>query len=281
MQLHCLNKTLNLDAPRVMGIVNVTPDSFSDGGQFFDTNAAVEHGLSMISQGADLVDVGGESTRPNADPVSTQQELDRVIPVIEKLSGSEAVISVDTSNPAVMRAAVQAGAGLINDVRALSTPGAIEAAAECGVPVCLMHMQGSPENMQRNPTYEDVVTEVRDFLTERKAACLAAGIGEKSIVLDPGFGFGKTLAHNLCLLRNLEKLTSLEAPLLVGLSRKSMLQPLTGRSTQERLAGSLALALIAASNGANIIRVHDVAETVDVVRVFSAVNDDATLKGTM
>ncbi len=281
MLLPCLDKTLDLTRPNVMGILNVTPDSFSDGGRFFDRSAAVDHATTMVEHGADIIDVGGESTRPQAKRISTQEELDRVIPVIESLSGVKAVVSVDTSNPHVMEAAVSAGAGFINDVRALSRDGAVPAAAACRVPVCLMHMQGTPQTMQSDPKYDNVVSEVSRYLAERKSACIAGGIAEKNIVLDPGFGFGKTLAHNLSLLRNLEKLKSLNTPLLVGLSRKSMLQQITGRSAQDRVSGSLALALLAVAGGANIVRVHDVAETVDVMRVFSAVNHDATLKGTM
>ncbi len=254
-----------------MGVLNVTPDSFSDGGRYLALQAAIEHGLKMITEGAAFIDVGGESTRPGAEPVSTAEELARVVPVVRALAAGGAVISVDTSKPEVMRAAAEAGAGLINDVRALRAPGALEAARATGCAVCLMHMQGEPRTMQRDPHYTDVVAEVGAFLGERLAACESAGIARARLLIDPGFGFGKSAAHNLMLLGHLRELTGLGVPLLAGLSRKSWLGKLTGRATDDRLAGSLALAVIAALNGARIIRAHDVAATVDALRVVAAV----------
>jgi dihydropteroate synthase len=260
-----------------MGVINVTPDSFSDGGRFFDADTAVRQGLALAEEGAAFIDVGGESTRPGADPVGVEEELRRVMPVIERLVGATtAVISVDTSRPEVMRAAAAAGAGLINDVRALREPGALEAARVSGCAVCLMHMQGDPRTMQASPAYEDVVGEVRAFLAERVRACLAAGISADRLLLDPGFGFGKTLAHNLELLRHLPELGVDGLPLMVGLSRKSMVGKLTGRPPDERVHGSVALALIAARNGARILRVHDVAPTVDALKIMEAVERGAT-----
>ena len=255
-----------------MGVVNVTPDSFSDGGRFFSVAAAVEHGLRLAQQGAALIDVGGESTRPGAEPVGTEEELRRVVPVIERLrAGTTAIISVDTSKPEVMRAASAAGAGLINDVRALREPGALAAAAASGCAVCLMHMQGEPRTMQRAPSYADVVGEVRTFLAGRVAESLAAGLTPERLVVDPGFGFGKTLEHNLALLRRLGELAADGPAVLVGLSRKSMLGTLTERAAGERVYGSVALAVIAALNGARIIRAHDVAATVEALKVTAAV----------
>ena len=255
-----------------MGVVNVTPDSFSDGGRFFSVGAAVEHGLRLAQQGAALIDVGGESTRPGAEPVGTEEELRRVVPVIERLrAGTTAIISVDTSKPEVMRAASAAGAGLINDVRALREPGALAAAAASGCAVCLMHMQGEPRTMQRAPSYADVVGEVRTFLAGRVAQSLAAELTPERLVVDPGFGFGKTLEHNLALLRRLGELAADGPAVLVGLSRKSMLGTLTERAAGERLYGSVALAVIAALNGARIIRAHDVAATVEALKVTAAV----------
>jgi dihydropteroate synthase len=263
---------LDLERPVLMGVLNVTPDSFSDGGQFVDPEPAVEHGLEMVEEGAAIIDVGGESTRPGAAPVTASEEIRRVVPVIERLRArTEAVISVDTSKPEVMRAAAAAGAGLINDVRALGVPGALEAAAATGCAVCLMHMQGEPGTMQRDPQYVDVVREVKDFLLQRARACRSAGLPEERIVLDPGFGFGKTLAHNLELMRRLPELTACGLPVLVGMSRKSSIAALTGRSGGDRLYGSLAFAVIAVLNGARILRVHDVAATVDAVKVAVAV----------
>ena len=254
-----------------MGILNVTPDSFSDGGAFLDCDKAVVHARQMVADGADIVDVGGESTRPGADSVSTFQEIDRVVPVIERLAHDLSVlISVDTSKPAVMRAAVAAGAGLINDVRALREPGALEAAAETKRPICLMHMRGDPRTMQRDPEYRDVVREVHDFLQARMAAAMTAGIARERIIIDPGFGFGKTPEHNLALLRHLRDLGGL-APIMVGLSRKSMIEKLLGLSMEQRTCASVALAVVAAQNGARIVRVHDVAGTVQALRMLEAI----------
>ena len=272
MLLRCADKTLDLSSPVVMGVLNVTPDSFSDGGRFADVEAAVAHGLAMAAAGAALIDVGGESTRPGAAPVSAPEELRRVIPVIASLAAATAaVISVDTSKPEVMQAAAAAGAGLINDVQALRSPGALEAAAASGCAVCLMHMQGEPRTMQLAPQYADVFAEVRAFLAARAAACRTAGIADTRLVIDPGFGFGKTVEHNLTLLRRLGELARDGLPVLVGLSRKSMLGTLTQRGAGERTAGSVALAVVAALGGARIVRAHDVAPTVDALRVVAAV----------
>jgi dihydropteroate synthase len=269
--LRCADRTLDLTTPVVMGVINVTPDSFSDGGRFFAPPAAIEQGVRLAAEGAALIDVGGESSRPGADPVNTAEELRRVLPVIEQLRvRTDAVISVDTSKPEVMRAVAAAGAGFINDVRALCAHGALEAAAASGCAVCLMHMQGEPRTMQLAPAYRDVVREVREFLTARVAACEAAGLEHARLVLDPGFGFGKNLEHNLTLLRHLEELACEGLPLLVGLSRKSMLGKLTGRAPGERLHGSVALAAIAALRGARIVRAHEVAPTLDALRVAAA-----------
>jgi dihydropteroate synthase len=255
-----------------MGVLNVTPDSFSDGGRFLDAQAAVRHGLAMAEQGAAFIDVGGESTRPGSEPVGVEEELRRVIPVIEGLrSATAAVISIDTSKPEVMRAAAAAGAGLINDVSALRAPGSLAAARDSGCAVCLMHMQGEPRTMQQAPVYADVVREVRTFLAERLAACREAGLRSDALVIDPGFGFGKTLEHNLTLLRHLAELTTLGAPLAVGLSRKSMVGKLTGRPEGQRLLGSVVLGTIAALAGAAIVRAHDVAATVEALKVVTAV----------
>jgi dihydropteroate synthase len=271
--LDCRGQVLPLDRPRIMGIVNVTPDSFSDGGAFDSAQAAVEHGLRLVDEGADLLDVGGESTRPGAAPVDEAEELRRVLPVIEALSARAGVpVSIDTSKPGVMRAAVAAGASMINDVFALRADGALEAAAAAGVPVCLMHMQGEPRSMQDAPHYDDVVGEVHRFLADRLLACQFAGIDLRRLLVDPGFGFGKTLAHNLDLLRGLERFTSLGVPLLAGLSRKSMIGTITGRSdAADRVHGSAAAALIAVQRGAAIVRVHDVAATRDALAVWQAV----------
>ena len=274
MKLQCAGRLLDLAQPVVMGVLNVTPNSFSDGGRYLDTEAALMQALAMVSDGAAIIDVGGESTRPGAEPVPLQQELDRVMPVIERLQGEcDAVLSIDTLKPAVMRAAVAAGAGLINDVNALRAEGALEAAASVDAALCLMHMQGEPRTMQQSPHYQNVVIEVGDFLMQRAQACLQAGISAQRLVLDPGFGFGKTTAHNLALLAALPRLTGGPYPVLAGLSRKSMLQSLTGRAVAERLAGSLALATAAVLGGARIIRAHDVAATVDAVRVAQAINE--------
>jgi dihydropteroate synthase len=270
--LRCRDQTLDLSRPLVMGVLNVTPDSFSDGGRFQTLGAAVKHGVRLAGEGAALIDVGGESTRPGAAPVALEEELRRVVPVIERLrAATGAVISVDTSKPEVMRAALAAGAAMINDVYALRAPGALEAVVASGCALCLMHMQGEPRTMQVSPHYEDVVGEVRAFLAERVAACRAAGIGPQRMVIDPGFGFGKTLEHNLTLLRHLHELAAPELPVLVGLSRKSMVGTLTGRPPGERAQGSVALAVIAALGGARIVRAHDVAATVEALEIFAAV----------
>lgn len=266
------NTTLNLDVPRVMGILNVTPDSFSDGGKHNSLDNAMRQADAMVKAGATIIDVGGESTRPGAPEVTLDEELERVIPVIEKMASElETIISIDTSKSGVMRAAVEAGASLINDVQALQAPGALDAAVACGVPVCLMHMQGLPRTMQHNPQYSDVAQEVCDFLMSRANACIDAGIRKEQIILDPGFGFGKTLDHNFALFAQLNKVQSLGFPVLVGVSRKSMIGNLLDRSTDERLAGSLALAALASYQNANILRVHDVTETVDVVKIINKV----------
>ena len=266
MQLKLRSKTLDLSAPIVMGVLNVTPDSFSDGGKFVDVRAAIVHARRMRDEGAAIIDVGGESTRPGSRSVGEQEELDRVIPVIEALRG-ECVVSIDTMKPGVMRAAGAAGAELINDVMALRAPGAIDAARESGAAICLMHMQGEPRTMQNDPRYEDVVREVREFLEARVAACVTAGIARDRIVIDPGFGFGKTLEHNLALLAHLDDLCASGSPVAVGLSRKSMFKTLLGRELPDRLPASLAAATIAVLGGAAIVRAHDVAATVDAVRV--------------
>ncbi|MDX5333441.1 MAG: dihydropteroate synthase [Gammaproteobacteria bacterium] len=264
--------TLDLAIPRVMGILNVTPDSFSDGGRFHVPAAALARAREMVAEGADFIDVGGESTRPGAAEVTEAEELDRVLPVVEAIAGElDVAISVDTSRPAVMRAAVAAGAGLINDVRALGLPGALEAAAALGVPVCLMHMQGQPGSMQDDPQYGDVVTEVRDWLLARAQAVEAAGIPRERLLLDPGFGFGKTLAHNLRLLRGLDALAATGYPLLAGLSRKSMIgKVLCDAPVDRRLHGSVSGAVIAALKGARILRVHDVRPSAEALRLVAA-----------
>jgi len=268
----CGGRVLDLSRTAIMGILNVTPDSFSDGGIFLARDAAVAHALAMAEEGADLIDIGGESTRPGAPAVSVQEELDRVIPVIEAIAHAVPLpVSIDTSKPEVMRAAVAAGAGLINDVRALRATGALQTAAALAVPVCLMHMQGEPRSMQHNPVYVDVADEVRDFLQERIDACVAAGIPRQRIVIDPGFGFGKTVGHNLELLRRLDELRALGAPILAGLSRKSMIGALCGLPVEQRLHASVALALIAVQNGATMLRVHDVRATREAIRMFEAV----------
>lgn len=272
-QLDCNGRLLRLDRPRVMGIVNVTPDSFSDGGAHFDAEAAIAHGLQLAEAGADVLDIGGESTRPGAQDISVDEELRRVIPVIERLAKDTALpISIDTSKPEVMRAAIAAGAGMINDVYGLRREGALDAAAALGVPVVLMHMRGEPRSMQEAPEYDDVVGEVHRFLAERIFAAEMAGIARKNIVVDPGFGFGKTTAHNLQLLAQLRRLAELGVPVLAGLSRKRSIGELTGRSDpRARTAGSVAAHLVAAQHGAMLLRVHDVAETVDALKVWHAV----------
>ena len=275
--LDCAGRALRLDRPRVVGILNLTPDSFSDGGLYADTEAAVAHGLALAEQGADLLDVGGESTRPGAAAVPLEEELRRVIPVIEQLAARCALpIAVDTSKPEVMRAAVAAGAGMINDVYALRREGALDAAAAARVPVVLMHMQGEPRSMQDAPVYDDVVAEVHRFLAERIFVAEMAGIAKKHIVVDPGFGFGKNTQHNLQLLAQLQRFTELGVPVLAGLSRKKTIgeliaRELTGRAEpRERAAGSVAAHLIAAQRGAMLLRVHDVAATVDALKVWNA-----------
>lgn len=260
--------SLDFDAPLVMGILNVTPDSFSDGGRHLIKDIAIENAIKMATQGATFIDVGGESTRPGAAEVSLDEELERVVPVIEGIKhNSDVLVSVDTSKPQVMQAAVEAGADLINDVRALQEPGAIEVAASLNVPVCLMHMKGQPRTMQNAPQYHDVVAEVINFLKARAKACIAAGFEKHQIMLDPGFGFGKSLEHNYQLLAKLDDLMALGYPLLVGMSRKSMIGTLLNRSVEERLAGSVTLATIAAQKGAHVIRVHDVEETMDAIKI--------------
>jgi len=263
---------LNIRTPAVMGILNVTPDSFSDGGRFDNPHRALRRAAKMAEAGAAIIDIGGESTRPGAENVSEQQELDRVVPMIESLrSVTDVPISVDTSKPGVMRAAVAAGASMINDVGSLRADGALAAAAELGVAVCLMHMRGEPRTMQDDPQYDDVVAEVASFLESRIEACVAAGISEELIAIDPGFGFGKTRDHNIELLANLRQLRVRERPLLVGVSRKSTLGELTGRAVDERMPASIAAAVIAVLQGADIIRAHDVQETVDALKVVQAV----------
>ena len=282
MLLRCGIRTINLARPIVMGVLNVTPDSFSDGGRFLDMEAAVARGLRMAEEGASIVDVGGESTRPGAAPVDAEEEIRRVVPVIERLRAqTDDVISVDTSKPQVIRAATVAGAGLINDVRALSEEGALEAAVDSGCAVCVMHMQGTPQSMQLAPHYDDVVNEVKAFLEDRANMCRAAGLSADRIVVDPGFGFGKTFDHNLQLLRHLRRLEvsvqgapAAALPIMVGLSRKSIVARLTGRPAGERVYGSIALAVVALLNGARIVRVHDVAATVDALKTVSAVQGE-------
>lgn len=272
-RLPCGNRVLDLAHTHVMGILNVTPDSFSDGGRFAALDAALRHAEAMVQAGATLIDVGGESTRPGAPVVLPQEELDRVAPVVERIARElDVIISVDTSAPIVMTEVARLGAGLINDVRSLHREGALQAAAATGLPVCLMHMLGEPGDMQDNPHYEDLVGEVSTFLADSMARCAAAGIGAERIVLDPGFGFAKTLQHNLSLFKHMEALHALGRPLLVGVSRKSMVGQTLNRPVAGRLYGSLALAALAMTKGARILRVHDVAETVDVVRMIAAVD---------
>lgn len=271
-RLLCGNRVLDLAHTHVMGILNVTPDSFSDGGRFSQSDAALRHAEAMVAAGATLIDVGGESTRPGARVVSPLEELERVAPIVERIARElDVIISVDTSTPAVMRETARLGAGLINDVRSLQREGALDAAAATGLPVCLMHMRGEPGNMQDNPYYHDLVGEVSDFLAERIAQCASVGIAAEKIILDPGFGFAKTLQHNLSLFKHMGALHALGRPLLVGVSRKSMIGQALNRPVGERLYGGLALAALAVTKGARILRVHDVAETVDVVRMIAAV----------
>jgi dihydropteroate synthase len=271
MQLRCAGRVLELDRPVVMGVLNVTPDSFSDGGRYLDPDAALVQAERMAAEGAAIIDIGGESTRPGATAVTSEEELRRVLPVVERVAARlPLLVSVDTSNPEIMRRAGAAGAHLVNDVRALRSPGALATVAASDLGVCLMHMQGEPATMQIDPRYDDVVGEVQAFLGERVQSCIAAGIARERLCIDPGFGFGKLQAHNLQLLRGLSQFQRFGLPLAVGLSRKSMVAALGGRAA-ERLAGSLALATIAILHGARIVRAHDVAPTVDVVRIASAV----------
>lgn len=273
-RLPCGNRVLDLSRTHVMGILNVTPDSFSDGGRFGQHDQALRHAEAMVEAGATLIDVGGESTRPGASPVSPSEELQRVAPIVEAISARlDVIISVDTSTPEVMRESARLGAGLINDVRALEREGALQAAAASGLPVCLMHMRGEPGTMQDNPYYEDVTADVARYLEQRMAVCVAAGIEAERIILDPGFGFAKTLAHNLSLFKHMEALYRLGRPLLVGVSRKSMIGLTLNRPVDQRLYGGLALAALAVTKGVGILRVHDVRETVDVVRMIAAVQD--------
>jgi dihydropteroate synthase len=258
--------------PLVMGIVNVTPDSFSDGGLFNSFEHALQHATQLVEDGADWLDVGGESTRPGSMPVSVEEEIRRVIPVVEALVGMKHPVSVDTSKPEVMRAAISAGATMINDVNALRAPGALEAVAAGGVGACLMHMQGEPRSMQINPQYRDVVVEVKDFLSQRLNAALEAGIPRERLVIDPGFGFGKTHTQNIQMLRHLDRFCDLGAPVMVGLSRKSMLGKITGAAVDDRVHASVAAALLAVSKGAGIVRVHDVKATTDALAVYNTVN---------
>lgn len=271
-RLSCGNRVLDLSHPKVMGILNITPDSFSDGGRFNRRDAALRHAEDMVNAGAAIIDIGGESTRPGAQVVTAFEELERVAPIVEAIAAElDVIISVDTSTPEVMRDVAKLGAGLINDVRSLQREGALAAAAESGLPVCLMHMRGEPGTMQNDPRYENLMEEVKEFLQERMRACAAAGIPSERIVLDPGFGFAKTLKHNLSLFHHMEELHGFRRPLLVGVSRKSMIGQALEREVGERLYGSLALAALAVVKGAHIVRVHDVAETVDVVRMIDAV----------
>ena len=271
MNFICGKFQLDLSAPKVMGIVNVTPDSFSDGGRFISTDKAIAHAHDLVAQGADILDIGGESTRPGATPVPLDEELSRVIPVIQGLAGIGVPLSIDTYKPEVMRAAILAGVDIVNDVCALQEPKALEIVAASDVGVCLMHMQGRPQNMQQDPQYQDVVQEVYDFLKGRLAAAEQVGIAKARITLDPGFGFGKRTAHNLALLEGLSTLQKLGAPLLIGLSRKSVLGQVAGADVNERLYASLAASVISVMKGANIVRVHDVKATVEALKVASAV----------
>jgi dihydropteroate synthase len=272
--LHCGKFRLSLDRPLVMGIVNVTPDSFSDGGRYFSVERAVEHGLQLVEEGADILDVGGESTRPGAEEIGVGEELERVLPVLDGLRRGGVPLSVDTMKPAVMAEALAAGAAMVNDVRALREPGALQAVAASGAAVCLMHMQGAPRTMQQAPRYDDVVAEVKDFLLGRVRAALEAGIVRERLVIDPGFGFGKTLGHNLELLRRLGEFMDLKLPLLAGLSRKSMIGALTGAAVEERVYGSVAAAMLAVQKGARIVRAHDVKATRDALAVLEAVEGE-------
>jgi len=273
--LQCGRHAFDLSRALVMGVLNVTPDSFSDGGRYVDPARALAHARSMRDDGADIVDIGGESSRPGALPVGEDEELKRVIPLVAVLAGEGIAVAVDTRKPAVMRAAIAAGASMINDIAALTAPGAVEACAGSDAGVCLMHMQRDPATMQVAPAYDDVVTEVREFLVARAAACEAAGIARQRIAIDPGFGFGKTLAHNLDLLRSIGILAAAGYPVLAGMSRKSSLGAITGRAVDERMAAGIAAALAAVARGASIVRVHDVRETVDALRVWYAIERGA------
>lgn len=270
--LHCGKFKFDLSRPLIMGIVNATPDSFSDGGQHLQRDAALAHAQQLIAEGADMLDIGGESTRPGAKPVGIQEEMDRVLPIIEELRDAAVPISIDTFKPEMMLAAIAAGAQMVNDINALQDAASLNAVASSNVAVCLMHKQGNPQTMQEQPVYQNVVAEVSAFLSARIAAAEAAGIQRDRIVIDPGFGFGKALAHNLALLRELNRLTELGVTVLAGLSRKSMLGALTGQEVSQRLPASVAAALIAVQHGANIVRVHDVRATMDALKILNAVN---------
>ena len=272
MTLRCASLAFAPDHPVVLGIVNVTPNSFSDGGEFLDAARAIEHGLRLAEEGADLVDVGGESTRPGAQPVGVDEELARIAPVVEGLVARGVPVSVDTCKPEIMRWSIEAGCSMVNDVNAFRSEGALEAVARAQVAVCAMHMQGTPETMQQEPRYDDVVAEVGGFLRERARSLEAAGVAAERIVLDPGFGFGKTRAHNIALFRALPALASLGYPILAGLSRKRLIGDITGRAVDDRLGGSVAAALLAVQNGARLVRVHDVKETADALRVWKALS---------
>ena len=272
MYLQCGKFRLSLARPLIMGVVNITPDSFSDGGSFATASTALAHARRLVDEGADLIDIGGESTRPGAGGVALEEERRRVLPVLEQLADGTVPVSIDTQKPELMREAIATGASMINDVYALQAPGALAAVAQSGVAVCLMHMQGTPADMQTDPHYDDVVAEVLEFFGDRMRAAHAAGIAPDRIVLDPGFGFGKTLEHNLELLRRLDRFNTTGAAVLAGLSRKGMLGRLTGREVDERVYASIAAALIAVENGARIVRVHDVAATRDALAVWTAVN---------
>lgn len=270
--------SLALERPLIMGVVNVTPDSFSDGGRFLGTQQAVEHARILIEEGADILDIGGESSRPGAEPVGLDEELRRVMPVLEKLGGLPVPVSVDTCKPEVMRRAIAAGAAMVNDINALREPGALEAVAESQSAVCLMHMQGEPRTMQQDPHYEDVVSEVAEFLAQRVEAAQQAGISRERIVIDPGFGFGKNTGHNLELLRGLPRIAGLGQPVLVGLSRKSLFGKITGKPVADRVSANVAAALLAAERGAALVRVHDVAATRDALLVLNAIERHSLVK---
>lgn len=265
---------MNFERPQVMGILNVTPDSFSDGGRYTNISSAVEKAMNMEAAGASIIDIGGESTRPGSQPISLEEELIRVLPVIEEIRRhSNVTISIDTSKAEVMEAAVKSGANMVNDVWALRQPNALEMVSSLGVPVCLMHMQANPETMQNDPNYGHVVDEVKQFFDQRINACVKAGVGVDNIIIDPGFGFGKSLENNLCLLKNLDQFETVGRPILVGLSRKSMLGQILNKKVDERTEASVATSLLAVTKGASIVRVHDVAETVDALTIYNALQD--------